>query len=271
MRLTIIALLVLVQSAPAAFEKMTNGGRANGMGGVIAGTSGDPWGALDNPASLPTMADRTLAFYYTPGMMGLTELSRTSVAFVEPFQTGGIAFSASRFGFDLYREVTAAISLGIAPMKDFRFGVTIHYCHLTIRDYGSAGTLKLDAGVQIAVTGEMVYAFCVSNLNAGTIGSTKERLPQVFSTGIMYHPVPGACIGLDIVKDIAFPANLRLGVEYIMVALVALRAGVSSEPSGVSGGIGLVTSLFQLDYAISSHPDLGMSHHLSLAVNFGGL
>ena len=270
MRLTFLALLLLTQSAPAAFEKMTNGGRANGMAGVIAGATGDPWGALDNPASLPTIEERMLAFSYTPGIMGLTELTRTSVAFVERFRTGGIAFSASRFGFDLYREVTATISCGIAPMKNFRFGVNVNYCHLTIRDYGSARTLKVDAGVQIAITGEIVYAFCVSNLNAGTIGSSKERLPQVFSTGIMYHPIPGSCIGLDIVKDIAFPANLRLGVEYIMVALVALRAGISSEPSSVSGGLGLITSLFQLDYAISSHPDLGTSHHLSLAVKFGG-
>lgn len=47
-----------------------------------------------------------------------------------------------------------------------------------------------------------------------------------------------------------------------------LRIGVSSEPDTYSGGFGIVYNFIQADYAVSSHPDLGLTHQFGLIVRF---
>lgn len=254
----------------AAFEQAPAGGRANGMAGVVMGMTGDPWGVIGNPAMLPTLRGRSFSVASTPRLWGFSELTRVSVCYVEPFSNGGVALSASRFGFDLYRELSATLSAGFAPVTPFRVGVSVSWYSLSIKDYGSAASLCIDAGCQISISGELEYGLSFSNLTAGTIGSQGEPLPQVIATGLMYHPVTGASLGLDVVKDVAFPATFRVGAEYVLTGIVPIRGGLSSDPAMATGGLGIHTSLFQLDYAFAVHPLLGMNHHFSLTIEIGG-
>ncbi|MEK7249604.1 MAG: hypothetical protein AAB209_04195, partial [Bacteroidota bacterium] len=137
---------------------------------------------------------------------------------------------------------------------------------LSIQNYGSASTIGIDVGVLVDISDEVRWGFAAFNLNAPTIGAAKEKLPQVFSTGVTYNPIQEAIIAASIVKDIRYPTELHIGVEYSLMEMIALRAGTTSDPNTLNAGVGIHYSFVQVDYAFSSHSELGMTHQFSLSL-----
>ena len=264
----VLVLLILCQIQPVfgAFERTTRGSRPIAMGGASVATVNNPWAAFSNPAALQTIPQRTVSFFYSPQPFGLSELARGSFSYVEPTSVGTFAGSASRYGFELYREIILGISYGMNVTDRFAVGLHVNYYSLSIQNYGNDGTIGVDAGFLVEVTDDIRWGFAGLNLNAPTIGEAKEKLPQVYSTGISYMPIREATLVLDIVKDIRYPAELHIGIEYSMFDIVDIRGGTSSDPSTLNAGMGLHYSFVQLDYAFSAHVDLGMTHYFSLSL-----
>ena len=241
------------------------------MGGASVSLPRDPWAAFSNPGVLPTVDQRFLSLSYSPQLFGLKELARGSFSFVEPTPLGVFSISGQRFGFELYREVTASVSYGRSISDWFHVGASIDYYSLTIQNYGSTGAIGVDLGGLVQISDQVWWGVAAFNLNAPRIGKGKERLPQQFSTGITYFPLPEAIISLAIVKDIRYPAELQLGVEYSVFSGVDIRGGVSGEPSTLNVGMGLQYSFIRIDYAFTEHPDLGVGHQISLSLALGEL
>jgi len=101
------------------------------------------------------------------------------------------------------------------------------------------------------------------------LGSSKEKLPQIFSTGFVYRPIEKFSICADYQKELRYDASPRFGFEYWMIEEVAVRGGVSNEPSLFTGGFGVRYLLFQVDYAFSSHQELGGTHQVSISIRWG--
>lgn len=266
-----VLLFLFCQSSFASFEKSATGGRSVGMGGSLVGLSSDVWGAFGNPSGFAGVLDRSLSLFMTPGQFGMTELSRMSFSYVEPTGLGIFALSGNRFGFDLYRETTVGVSYSSYLLPDLGTGITLNYHSLTIQNYGTASTLSVDLGLLVDLTDAASWGFAVSNITNSSIGKLKERLPQVFSTGIAYRPITDLHVVLNVVKEVRHPMELQAGVEYRILDLVALRGGTSTEPSTMNVGIGLSYSFVNVDYALSTHAELGSSHHFSLILNLGDL
>jgi len=264
-----ILFLGATQISMGAFERNSHGGRAIGMGGASIAIMDNPWAVFTNPGALGAQQPRTLSLFYSPQPFGLRELAHGSFSYVEPMPFGTLAFSGSRYGFELYREVALTLSYGGRIADLLLYGISVNYLSLSIEKYGSASTVGVDAGILVAVSDEVSWGFVATNLNAAAIGALKEKLPQVFSTGLSYKPIHEATIAADIVKDIRYEAELRLGVEYIVLDLISLRSGTSSDPSAFNAGLGIRYSLLELDYAFSSHPELGMTHQASLSIRLG--
>ena len=150
-------------------------------------------------------------------------------------------------------------------------GVTVNYYSLSIQNYGSASAIGLDVGLLIDIADNVTWGFAAMNVNAPRIGSAKEKLPQVLSTGLVYCPIKGGTISASVIKDVHFPVELHIGVEYGVLDVIALRAGTTSDPSTLNAGIGIEYSLAKLDYAFTSHTELGITHQFSLSLNFGDL
>jgi hypothetical protein len=121
------------------------------------------------------------------------------------------------------------------------------------------------------VTGGLRWGFFAANINAPSIGQAKEKLPQVYSSGLSYSPIDGLLLGVDAVKDVRYPTLIRGGIEYKVVDAASLRAGVGSNPTKFSSGLGIHYSLVRFDYAMTTHPDLGLSHQFSVTVDLKDL
>jgi hypothetical protein len=265
----VILALCLCSSAHGAFERVTQGARSVSMGGALVAEVRSAWGAFTNPSSIATISQRTISLHYSPEPFGLKELAEGAFSYVEPTGLGAFALSGSRFGFELYREVTLTGSFSRPITDRLLVGLNLHYYSLAIQNYGSGKTFGIDLGMLVEVSDGLRWGFSTFNINAPVIGQAKEKLPQIFSTGISYQPIDDATIALSLVKDIRYDTEVDIGFEYTLVNIVALRGGTTSDPSVLMAGIGIHYSIVQLDYAFSNHPDLGNTHQASLSLILG--
>ena len=79
--------------------------------------------------------------------------------------------------------------------------------------------------------------FSVHNVTDATLGRTDEKMPQVFNLGACWSPLHDLQISIEMEKDIRFPASIKMGIEQIVFAVIALRAGVANNPDKYSLGI----------------------------------
>ncbi len=61
----------------------------------------------------------------------------------------------------------------------------------------------------------------------------------------------------------------RVGQEFRLAEFVTVRAGLTTDPSLFFVGLGLEKGHLKTDYALSSHPLLGITHRFSLTMEFG--
>lgn len=264
-----IIIVIGVYRSRAAFEHLSHGSSTIALGGAASAMRNNPWAAFCNPGSLATLEVRMLSLYYAPQPFGLKELAHGSFSYVEPLTFGTLGASGSRYGFDLYREVDLHLSYGREINGLFSFGGSVHYYHLSIERYGSASTFGVDVGLLARFSDQVRWGFTAFNVNGPSIGSSREKLPQVFVMGGAYSPIPEAELIADLEKDIRYPVQLHVGVQYSPLDVLALRAGTNSEPSVLCAGVGIHYSLIQLDYAFTNHADLGVTHHVSLSLYLG--
>jgi hypothetical protein len=216
------------------------------------------------------MLYREVSAFYSPAPFGLKELANGTLNFVEPTKFGAFGLSAKTYGFELYREVTATLTYANNYRKRIYYGANFNYYSLKIQNYGSASSFGVDIGILGYVTDFLRWGFSAYNLNHPSIGTQKDKLPQVYRTGLSYQPRNDLNIMVDAEKDARYPLTIKAGIEYNLYGMVDIRSGLSSEPAKFSGGVGINYSLFEIAYAFYNHNDLGITHTASVTVNFGG-
>ena len=267
----IVLACCIAQSVHGAFERMPLGARSTALGGSSLALGGKTLELHSNPSIAAHSHDWILSLNYVPSLFDLRELSRASFVCIAPSGVGTFALSGSRFGFDLYREVTLTSTFAFEALSGMAVGVNLDWYSLVIQNYGSATAVGTDVGLLMNVAESVCWGFSGQNLNAPTVGAERERLPQVFSTGLVYQPNEASTIVAELVKDIRYAVDIRIGIEYSFLGLLDLRGGASTDPSTYGGGIGLHYAGFLLDYALRVHPDLGSTHHVSFTIAFGDL
>jgi hypothetical protein len=257
--------LVSVQISLGGFERTEVGARAMAFGNAYIGLADDVWAIYHNVGGIACLEKWQTSVFYSPQPYGLSELSLAAIAGVVPTKFGVLGLAVRKYGFELYHEFSGTLSYA-KTVSGVNFGFNINYHTVVIKSYGSAATIGLDVGILIPVLDRLRWGASIKNINSPTIGSSKEKLPQAFSTGVAYLPLENLILLLDFRKDISFDPSSRVGFEYKIVEAVALRGGVSDEPSQFSGGIGIKYSLFSFDYAFSTHQDLGWTHAFSITI-----
>lgn len=260
-----LVLLLICSSSRAAFEQSPHGARAVGLGGSTVSVQGDLWSAYLNPSCLPAATTTSVAVEYLPAMYGLWEIQRGAVTVDRGFSFGSAAFSICGLGFALYREITAGVAVSHELNERVIVGLGLHLYSLSIRGYGGDQALGLDIGALVRLAPGVSYGVALHNVNRPSLGSIEEPLPQSVTMGVSVQPLPAALLAISAEKDSRFPFGLSVGAEYCFEELLTLRLGAVHEPSTVAAGIGVRTSLLNLDYAYTVHPDLGGTHCFSVS------
>lgn len=266
----IVFVLVSFRISYSQFELIDIGAKPISLGGAFTSLANNSNAVYYNPAGISQLPFREVSFFYSPAPFGLKELANGSVNYVEPTKYGAFGLSAKTYGFELYKEITATVTYANNYKGKIFYGTNINYYNLKIQNYGSASTFGIDIGVMAYITDYLRWGFTAYNLNRPSIGTQKDKLPQVYRTGISVQPRNDLNFVLDIEKDTRYTASVKAGVEYTLYNMIDLRAGIGTEPTRFSGGIGIYYSLFEIDYGFYNHQDLGLTHQGTITINFGG-
>lgn len=268
----IVLFALLFQNVNAQFELLDAGAKPVSLGGAFTSLADNSNAVYYNPAGISQMRYREISVFYSPAPFGLKELANGTINYAEPTKFGTFGLSARTYGFELYKENTITLTYANSYRKRIFYGANFNYYNLKIERYGSASTFGVDIGVLGYLTDFLRWGFSAFNLNRPSVGAgvQKDKLPQVYRTGVSYQPRNDLNFMIDAEKDTRYPLTIKAGVEYNLYGMIDIRAGLSSEPAKFSGGVGFNYNIFEIGYAFYNHNDLGITHQGSVTINFGG-
>jgi len=267
----LLILLSAINIANAQFENTDVGARPSALNGAFTSVADNSLAVFYNPSGLGQMIFREVSFNYSPAPFGLTELSTAAFSYAEPTNLGTFGAGIKTYGYELYREITGIISYGNNYRNRIFYGINFNFYHLNIKNYNSASAFGVDIGTMAYLTNFLKWGFFGKNLTGSKIGTSGERIAQVFRSGFAVQPRNDLLFSVEVEKDVKYPFSFRAGFEYSIMDFIDIRAGVGSEPTNYSTGIGFSYNLFQIDYSLQNHPDLGFTHQGNITINFGGI
>lgn len=251
----------------ASFELKGNGARSVGMGLAFVASANSAEAVFLNCSGTAQLNSPEFLFNYVRPF-GMKELAHFVFAGVLPTSWGNIGAGISTFGNQVYQEQLALLNYSQVFKDKFFFGFNIQFMKLQIDGYGSDFCYGIDFGLLAKLNSHLNWGFFTTNINRPKLSSANDLLPQTFCTGISIFAVDNLTLNVDLYKELPFPLELRTGVEYILFNKIALRCGIISEPSQFCFGLGFLSNIFNCDYAVSTHPDLGLTHQFSLQLRY---
>ncbi|MBI3111449.1 MAG: hypothetical protein HYZ01_07745 [Ignavibacteriales bacterium] len=262
-----LALVVLTPSRTCADDN-GRGAKAIALGNAFVAMADNAWSLRYNPAGLAHLSVFHGSAFYVPEQFGLPELRTVAAAAVMPLGFGGVGLAMDQFGFDLYRETHFAAGAGAKLDWGVSGGLAVNLHSFFIERYGSTQRVTLDLGLLAEAAPGFVLGFGLKNVTGTMIGPFQERLPQIFSLGSLFTPVPDCSLSLELEKDTRHPFMVKAGVEQWLFDVLALRVGVSDNPNKVSAGFAARSSGVEFAYAGYSHNQLGWTHQLEISIWF---
>jgi len=238
------------------------------MGNSAIGIEGNALDAALNPAMLYGSNIHSASIAATPARYGLSELSTYEACYSRNFKYFNTGLRASLYGFDLYKETIVGLTVSASFANNFHAGINVNYHSVSIKNYGSDGTVSIDFGLIHNISKYFDLAVSFVNLNSAKID--REIIDQTVNAGIDFHPIKSLILSFMVENNSLYDPNYNAGIEYKIIPEIALRLGVKSEPEIFFAGLGFNYSKLAFDYAYSFHNILGDTHSFSININFEG-
>ena len=247
----------------AGFENKDFGGRSLALSGSYVALANSGWTIYSNPAGLTNLsAFETGIFYQEP--FGLAELKNVGLMMAQNFSFGSVGFGLVQHGFELYKETLITASFAHQIADGFSAGYSFNLHQVSIKNYGQATSWSIDAGMLYFPTEWLNLGFSASNLTQSSIGNAEEVLPVVIRSGASVTLIKDIHVMAEIYKQSGYDTDHRFAIDFLIHPNISIYTGVGSQPNNLSGGFSLYYEQFQIDYAVSHHPDLGISSSFSL-------
>ncbi|MEW6653585.1 MAG: hypothetical protein AB1394_08970 [Bacteroidota bacterium] len=267
MKLSLVTILLLSLTLQS-FGQINPGARQIALAHSDFSYTSDVFQIFNNPAGLAFTKYREVGIYYSPAPFDTKEMSNAFAAYCEPTLYGTFSAGFSIYGFELYKETQFAIGYSKKITNNFYVGGTALYKNLAIKNYGTKGTLLLNLGGIANLNEQVGFGFAIENITRSTFSEETGQLPTVFWGGVHLKVIKEFTFSAALSKEVGYDTSLRLGAEYSMLDFIKLRFGAHNEPNVFSGGFGVNYQFLQVDYAASSHPDLGLTHQFGLILRF---
>ncbi|MCF8241192.1 MAG: hypothetical protein K9J16_07385 [Melioribacteraceae bacterium] len=249
-------------------SQINPGSRQIALSHSTTALSNDVFAIFNNPSGLAQLNWRELGVYYSPSPFGLKELANGYAAYNEPFEFGNLAAGFMTYGFELYRENKFLLSFSKRFYDNFFAGISLIYQSLKIERYGNDGAFNMVIGGLAYLSPNIRLGFSIENLMRSTYGNEDDQIPVIYNSGLSYNPLTNISLNISAQKELNYPASFRFGIEYNLLKYVYIRSGIMNEPDSYSAGIGINYLFFNLDYAVFTHNDLGLTHQAGLIIYF---
>ena len=265
-----VAWFCAVGSTYAADGPQPAGARAWGMGNASV-TITDRFALFNNQAALAGLTQATV-FTTFDTRYGLDGLNTFRIGLVKNLRKNWTAgASITRFGDKLYSETSIGLAAAHTVGK-ISLGAKVSYFQVLFGTLNiSRKTAVVELGALAQITPALTFGMHLYNLNqAQLFDYQRERVPTVMKMGLSYRPISKLLLAAEIEKDIDFAARFKAGLDYEIIPHVFVRTGFCTKPSTNHVGFGFSSRNLTFDYALHTHPQLGLSHHVSLSYDLGG-
>ncbi|MBC7746096.1 MAG: hypothetical protein H7096_13455 [Flavobacterium sp.] len=228
----------------------------------------DPWSVQLNQAGLAGIKKLTVAIAIQKPFAGY-DLSTQSLILIVPIKNNVFGISLQRYGVTSFKEQRVALCYAKNFGDKLYAALDINYHLLKIENYGATQTYSVEAGMIYLLNKNLSFGAHVANpnqniYNASALATIPFRVQigasYVFSEKILF------CGTLE--KYAKYQNDGKLGLEYQIIKVLALRGGISANPFKQYAGFGINFQKLKFDFAASSHPVLGYSPQIALSYEF---
>ncbi len=291
---TLLAGVLVSASVDAASRQTDVGVRAIGMGGAFSAVASDAAAVRWNPAAIATLQRQEITGAYADRYgLGLDE---SYLAYVLPLTerhalgldwfhrgfddvAGGLGLQSSHNMISLAYGYRNGISRLQPLIGNASVGLAAKWlaqdAELDGRSVMSATGVGFDVGLLYPLPHGLRFGFAVQDVGGTSVehdsGLNETIHDSRWRAGLAWKPIEGLTVASD-VDD-----HVRLGAEYWVQGLLALRAGLRSEldspDSGgdattTSFGLGVKYRFARIDYAYERHPVLDATHYTSVSLAY---
>lgn len=258
--LGLIAMMCVPLSISAQFEV----GEAAGYGNAGL-TLSNAWSLQYNQAGIADIKTIEAGIAYKMPFL-LNETANQSLAIAVPVSFGAFGLSVNTFGYSLFREGKYGLSYGKKITEKLNLGVQLNYESIQIgENYGSASVFTVEGGFLYTLNDNISLAGHVYNPNKSTYAEIeKSETASKIKGGFRYTFSEKVFLTGEVWKDSFHKAQVVVGTEFFLLEKLKFRAGISTEPTQSSFGLGLIVKDFQIDLATDYHQELGVTPNISL-------
>lgn len=249
----------------AVAQSLPTGTEAAGVGFASVSMNGS-MGMWGNAAGLSTVRKQQLLAGYE-NRYGIADgLNAIQAGFIQPLGTSTAALSFYRFGDALYSQHKLSLSVG-HQLGQFRGGLRLSQHQYSMEGADTRYALLIDAGAIAVLSKQVDVGMHITNISRARVSrQTDERVPTTLSVGFNYHPDEH----LKVLGELAYALDqspiIKVGLAYQPLKFAVFRTGVNTgEETLLFLGLGLRHRVVHFDYALETHPLLGISQHFGLA------
>jgi len=267
--ITACSLFLFIRSfCLAAGEELSPSAACAGLASALCACPGKPESLVQNPSCLAFLEQAEIQFS-SCALFGLRECSLKSMAAGSPLPFGAWGCVMQSLGGGLYRENGCALGFAACSRDRISLGVSVRILYAQAAGYGGRAAACLDMGWTVRISGHWLWGAAVSNCTRSRMGGLQGVLPQCGRTGISYSPSPGVLVLAELDKDSRCPLESKCGIETELAPGLVFRCGFGTRPDVFCLGIGAARQRLRLDYAVSIHPVMGATNHVSLRLLLG--
>ncbi|MCB9357046.1 MAG: PorV/PorQ family protein [Calditrichaeota bacterium] len=270
--------------------------RSAALAGSGVATWGDVSSLQSNPAGLAAISRRSAAASFTKHVL---DINQGTLAYATPFNNKLVWAAAIDYlsygSFDRADEngfrngefgasdimLRGAVAQSLKP--DLRVGAVLKYQYRDI-DGIAATAIAADLGLQYETNfNDWAVGATIKSIGAATSAflSEKDDLPTSYELGfsvpLEHLPVRFSATGAYVNKeglegrgglDISFTPQFGARLGYTTVG-IDQRTGLSSDAfAGFSAGLGLKIKRLAVDYALTSHGEIGFLNRFTVGTSF---
>lgn len=273
--------------AGAFFENVIVSPRARGLGESSVAVQDGAFAAFLNPGQLGELEKgEVAATYVQPFRLNFTDFFYLGAAVPISPKYGNLGIGFSNFkvgheGTNLLTENQITLAHGFTLYSDMHsriaFGYSLNMYHVDLGesvsgfDPGSDTAFGIDLGFMMTLHKRTKLGFQVKNLNNPNIGRDVEELPRRLIAGVSYEPYDGVVTTFEFDNELGQETQYHGGLEMKVVPILALRAGIITNPNKLTAGFGVYVQGFQVNYGFSTGGGtLDSTHQFGLNFAWGG-
>lgn len=265
---------------PGSFLELGSGAREFAMGGAFGAIAEGPEAVFWNPGGLGRPFSDGASFTHINLFEGASvDALSYAHAFDRPIGIGASMISLSNGGFvqrDSFNNETGSfddnrraflIGWGIQANRSISLGLTHKIITRSLAGTSSSA-IDADAGATV-VRGKYRAGLVLGNVLGAKLGRDggSDALPRTLRLGASARWLETLLTSAELATR-AGVTDFRVGTEYSILRHAAIRAGW--DGTGPTFGAGLRYRSLGVDYGISQHSILGLSHRLTLRMEWAG-